>query len=183
VHIAVKKFVDEQMLPGDLVAILRSGGGIGTLQQFTSDKRLRYAAIDRVKFSAQGRAGISSFEPLLTLNTPGGPGSRTPMAAVGGAGMGNAEAARNIDVPYLAGSLGAIRYVVRGLKELPGRKSLILFSENVSMISHPDVIDRLHRLTGAAERASVVIYAIDPVDWPFCNSRQRTKPPVCRRPP
>jgi hypothetical protein len=51
------------------------------------------------------------------------------------------------------------------------------------MSSHPDVIDSLHRLTDAAERASVVIYAIDPRDWPFCNSRQRTKPPVCRRLP
>jgi VWFA-related protein len=162
VHIALKKFVDEQMLPGDLVAILRTGGGIGTLQQFTSDKRLLYAAIDRVKFNAQGRVGISSFEPLLTLNTPGGPGSVTPIAAVGGTGMGHAEAARDIDVTYLAGSLGAIRYVVQGLKELPGRKSLILFSENMPMSSHPDVIDSLHRLTDAAERASVVIYAIDP---------------------
>ena len=161
VHTALKKFVDEQTLPGDLVAILRTGGGIGTLQQFTSDKRLLYAAIDRVKFNAQGRVGISSFEPLLTLNTPGGPGSVTPIAAVGGTGMGNAEAARDIDVTYLAGSLGAIRYVVQGLKELPGRKSLILFSENMPMSSHPDVIDSLHRLTDAAERASVVIYAID----------------------
>ena len=87
VHIALKKFVDEQMLPGDLVPILRTGGGIGTLQQFTSDKRLLYAAIDRVKFNAQGRVGISSFELLLTLNTPGGPGSVTPIAAVGGTGM------------------------------------------------------------------------------------------------
>ena len=109
VQIALKKFVDEQMLPGDLVAILRTGGGIGTLQQFTSDKRLLYAAIDRVKFNAQGRVGISSFELLLTLNTPGGPGSVTPIAAVGGTGMGNAETARDTDVTYLAGSLGAIR--------------------------------------------------------------------------
>src|SRR5262249_16931076 len=36
---ALKKFVDEQIQPGDLVAIIRTGGGIGALQQFTNDKR------------------------------------------------------------------------------------------------------------------------------------------------
>ncbi|HEY8205276.1 MAG TPA: VWA domain-containing protein, partial [Pyrinomonadaceae bacterium] len=35
---ALKKFVDEQMQPGDLVAIIRTSGGMGALQQFTSDK-------------------------------------------------------------------------------------------------------------------------------------------------
>ncbi len=41
---ALKKFVDEQMQDGDLVAIIRTGAGIGALQQFTSDKRVLYAA-------------------------------------------------------------------------------------------------------------------------------------------
>src|SRR4051812_1573660 len=36
---ALRKFVDEQMQEGDLVAIIRTGAGIGALQQFTSDKR------------------------------------------------------------------------------------------------------------------------------------------------
>ena len=34
------KFVNQQMQPGDLVAVCRTGAGAGTLQQFTSDKRL-----------------------------------------------------------------------------------------------------------------------------------------------
>ena len=33
-----KKFVDEQMQDGDLVGIIRTGTGIGALQQFTSNK-------------------------------------------------------------------------------------------------------------------------------------------------
>lgn len=36
---ALKKFVDEQMQPGDLVAIIRTGAGMGALQQFTNDKK------------------------------------------------------------------------------------------------------------------------------------------------
>jgi VWFA-related protein len=36
---ALRKFVDTQMNPGDLVAVIRSSAGAGALQQFTSDKR------------------------------------------------------------------------------------------------------------------------------------------------
>ena len=61
---ALSKFVDEQMQPGDLVAIIRTGAGVGALQQFTSDKRLLHAAIDRVKWNSRGRAGIAAFAPI-----------------------------------------------------------------------------------------------------------------------
>jgi len=47
---ALKKFVDQQMQPGDLVAIIRTSGGIGALQQFTADKRQLHAAIERVNW-------------------------------------------------------------------------------------------------------------------------------------
>src|ERR1051325_641623 len=47
---ALRKFVDEQMQLGDLVAILRDSSGMGALQQFTADRRLLYAAIDRVRW-------------------------------------------------------------------------------------------------------------------------------------
>src|SRR5713226_9811644 len=40
---ALKTFVDEQMQPGDLVAIVRTAGGNGALQQFTTDKTVLYA--------------------------------------------------------------------------------------------------------------------------------------------
>ena len=61
---ALKKFVDEQMQPGDLVAIIRTGGGMGALQQFTADKRQLYAAIERVKWNSLGRGGVSAFAPM-----------------------------------------------------------------------------------------------------------------------
>ena len=40
------------MQEGDLVAIIRTGAGIGTLQQFTSDNRIVYAAIEKVKWNS-----------------------------------------------------------------------------------------------------------------------------------
>ncbi|HEX8291335.1 MAG TPA: hypothetical protein VF570_06255, partial [Pyrinomonadaceae bacterium] len=65
-------FVDEQMQPGDLVAIVRTSAGMGALQQFTSDKRLLYRAIESVQWDPRGRGMIGSFTPLEDdpLNRP-----------------------------------------------------------------------------------------------------------------
>src|ERR1041385_220466 len=60
---SLKKFVDQEMQPGDLVAVIRTGAGMGALQQFTSDKRILYTAIDKIKYNSMGRVGISSFAP------------------------------------------------------------------------------------------------------------------------
>src|SRR5947207_2733075 len=65
VRTAVRSFVDNQMRPGDLVAVVRTSAGMGALQQFTTDKRLLYAALDRVQYGrSQDRVGLSSFTPL-----------------------------------------------------------------------------------------------------------------------
>jgi len=48
-RIALRKFVNGQMQANDLVAIIRTGGGVGALQQFTSDKRVLLAAIEKIR--------------------------------------------------------------------------------------------------------------------------------------
>ena len=55
---AVKNFVDKQMQPGDLVAIVRTGAGMRALEQFTSNKRQLYAAIEGVRYNGVARQGI-----------------------------------------------------------------------------------------------------------------------------
>jgi hypothetical protein len=69
---ALKKYVDEQMQPGDLVAILRTGAGIGALQQFTNDKRQLYAAIERLHWNSMGMGGIGAFAPISSDALRGG---------------------------------------------------------------------------------------------------------------
>ena len=49
VRMMLTRYVDTKIAPGDLVAIIRTAGGVGTLQQFTTDRRLLHAAIDRVR--------------------------------------------------------------------------------------------------------------------------------------
>jgi VWFA-related protein len=149
---SLKKWVDQEMQPGDLVAVIRTGAGMGALQQFTSDKRLLYAAIARVKFNGLGRVGVSSFAPLEAVD-PDNPIDTTAF---------DEERERMLGF----GTMGAIQYVVEGLREVPGRKSVILFTESLrNMFSdgpNSQVQDRLKRLGDAANRSSVVIYSIDP---------------------
>jgi len=177
---ALKKFVDEQMQPGDLVAIMRTSAGQGALQQFTTDKQLLYRAVERVRWSPVGRAGISTFAPIEPDPTPN-IGSMTGGRPNSGDRKGAGAEEENDDPRaaleefregvFTVGTLGAINYVVRGMRELPGRKSVVLFSGGFRIhkdLNQPNdrrdtdrVLENLRRLTDQANRASVVIYTID----------------------
>lgn len=151
---AIRSFIDDQMRPGDLVAVVRTGAGMGALQQFTTDKRLLYAALERVKYG-ESRVGVSSFAPL-------------------GSGMRGGGAINHLREETLAvGTLGALRFVVNAMRGFPGRKSVVLFTENIRLIfrgtTDEMVAHAVQQLSDAASRASVVIHAIDPRGLPDYN--------------
>lgn len=165
---ALKKFVDEQMQPGDLVAIIRTSGGIGALQQFTSDRRQLSAAIENIKYYAGGRAGIGAFAPIR----PGTPGKFGPEID-----QKIAELDELRDDVFAVGTLGAISYVVRGLADIPGRKSILLISDGFKLMTaefpnrtteiersggNSRTLQRLQQLIDQASRASVVVYTLNP---------------------
>src|ERR1035438_652997 len=61
---SLRKFIENQMQPGDLAAVLRTGSGSGALQQFTDDKRILLSVIDGLRWNPRGRSGVSPFQPL-----------------------------------------------------------------------------------------------------------------------
>ena len=162
----LRKFVDEQMRDGDLVAIIRTGGGIGALQQFTTDKRQLYAAIEKVRFNLAGLGRIGAFAPM-EARLPGREAAEDPEQE------SSEELAAEIEGErqslFAVGTLGAVDYVVRGMRDLPGRKSIILLSDGFRLFTRDSagvadggrVFDNLRRLVDTANRAAVVIYAID----------------------
>jgi VWFA-related protein len=183
---ALRKFVDEQMQPNDLVAIIRTSAGMGALQQFTSDKRQLHAAIDRVRWYPGGRGGVSTFAPLTGSLVTYGEGGTIEERTAGGAASSKDDpeerapvvAPSSDDDPgervenlreeiFAIGTLGAVNFLVRGMRELPGRKSVTLFSDGFSLRtgdrgpSSERVYQALRQLTDLANRASVVIYSID----------------------
>jgi VWFA-related protein len=167
---SLKKFVDDQMQEGDLVAIVRTGAGIGALQQFTSDKRILYAAIERVKWNPLGSGGISAFAPIES--TLAGQEEETPDPG-GEDGPQTRDGAKVLDdfrtQGFVTGTLGALRYIVTGMAVLPGRKSVIMYSDGFSIFETNEngqqetsqVLDFLRALIDEANRASVVFYTVD----------------------
>ena len=166
---ALKKFIDQQMQPNDLVAIIRTGGGMGALQQFTSDKRQLYAAVERVKWNPISRGGIAAFAPISS-----DPSSlSSPRGAKSSSTDSSSDTTSNDDLDqfredlFAVGTLGAVNYIVRGLRELPGRKSIVLISDGFTIFNRSEpsgserVLNALRHLTDQANRASVVIYTMD----------------------
>ena len=161
----IKKFLDG-LSPTDLVAIIRTGGDVGSLQQFTNDRRLLQNSVDRLKWNQCSRTGLHVFPP---------------------AGM---EGAYSTCAQPLSVTLRAVRFILRGMDYLPGRKSMVLFSDDLpienqehssltksrnqpeqvqetplgdapSMPVSTNSYHQLQRLAEIAIRSSVVIYTVD----------------------
>ena len=153
---ALRKFVDEQMMPTDLVAILRTSGGIGVLQQFTSDKSHLHAVIGRVRWNPQGRGGLS---PVGTFNE----------ASIGADIRDSIQFIEEMEESragqYSVGTIGSLNSIVRGLGDMPGRKSIVLISEAFRMFSaqgrNTQLVQTLRDLTDEANANSVAIYTLD----------------------
>ena len=165
---ALRKFVDEQMQDGDLVAIIRTGAGIGALQQFTTDKRQLIAAIERVKWNSVGNGGIGAFAPLQPRIDTGAPEEEPEPGERTQEGI-EREFNDFRESVFATGTLGAVNYIVRGMSELPGRKSILLLSDGFKMFTEDAsgfrdssrVMESLRRLVYQANRASVVVHTMD----------------------
>jgi VWFA-related protein len=154
----LRKFVNEQMQDGDLVAIIRTGNGLGMLEQFTSDKRLLYAAIERLQWNPMSRDMMPAFSDASAEVSDDAAARQSVQATTDEFRQTN----------YTTGTLGAVSFVIAGLRELPGRKSVILLSDgfNINSTNNDDnstqqVLESLQSLVEQANRSSVVVYAID----------------------
>src|SRR5262245_44326057 len=169
---ALRRYIDQQMQQGDLVAIIRTSAGIGSLQQFTNDRQQLYTAIDHVRQIARvgGRFGaftsVNMLDRLETQVTEASPNDSEASAdrrrregaisAAAQSSLRGAEADRSEtinefrDTLLTVGTLGALNFVVRGLRELPGRKAVVLFSDGISIYnSDANAGDRNARVLSA----------------------------------
>jgi VWFA-related protein len=169
---ALHAFVDKELRPSDLVAVVRTGGTGGGLQPFTTDRRVLHAAIDALRWNGASRGGVEAFEALNVFTTFSGGGP--------GGGLGTSIDPNDFTLVNqlqrsmsAAGSLGALNLIVRGARDLPGRKAIIFISEGFRLMARestgpdtgvqPDSLVRsaLDRTIDQATRAGVVIYSLD----------------------
>lgn len=110
---ALKRFVEEEMQPGDLVALVRTRDGSGALQRFTTDKRQLYASIDSLHWQCPNRVGTSGLRP-------------SPCAPFPGQYYGS-----------LTHTLTSLTYILEGLRTLPGRKAMVLVTDSFETLPNP----------------------------------------------
>lgn len=160
---ALKKFVNEQMQEDDLVAILRVGAGLGALQSFTSDKRQLLSVIEKIRWNSL--ANPFSYEPVREdwYDTKKDPQIKKVEKEI------ELKKALDRQLNMATGTLGALNYIIRGMKDLPGRKSIMFFSEGFQVIDRTrqipkmtGILDQLRLVAETATRASVVLYTFDP---------------------
>src|ERR1043166_822573 len=169
-------FVDNKMREGDLVAIVRVIGGKGLLQQLTSDRQLLHRAIAELNVTTN---------PFMLYNNPGETGQTgAPMASANASGGGGGEAVNFEDLGLqdfsdpnnetqrlFRGmfSLSTADFVIDSMKELPGRKTMVLISGGIPIFEtsasgsvFSNVSYLINRLSDHAARAGVAINAMDP---------------------
>jgi VWFA-related protein len=156
----LRKFIDEQLKPNDLIAIVRTSHARREPIQLTDDKNRINQAWEEVKWNQCSRIGVK-------------PMPRIGDQALAGCGSANAS---------FDDSISSMRAVVAALGQLPGRKSMIVFSNDMPLREDEKFMrggsvlqgdadsrsedaysytGRLRRLAELAIRSSVVIYGID----------------------
>jgi VWFA-related protein len=121
-RMALQKFVETQMLPGDLVAIMRTKGWDAGLQTFSSDKRDLLKRINNIRWDA------TSASYIYPLGIP---------------------------------QLFAVAYSIDALRDMPGRKYLMLISTQIMLPPGVSNDQAFNGIADAALRAGVVINTLD----------------------
>jgi VWFA-related protein len=164
-------FMDNSMQTGDLVAIVRTVSGKGVLQQFTTDKSLLTRAVAALtpvthQYSAFNNPDPPKLDPQQSL--AGGIGVQGTTSEPDG-GVPNLDSQLDDTNKTLRAfmSLGTAGFIIDSMKELPGRKSLVLISGGLPVFSAnsgtetSSISNFLNNLTDRATRAGVAISTMD----------------------
>lgn len=180
------KYVEKRLRPNDLMAVLVLGAGLRFLTDFTNDKARLIAALRSKDLTgsamAAERASLSSgIDAGQSPSSDNSDGIPSPSAALSGAGAGTLMAAEGasaqqvmlaqriaaqyrslraaLDQRQTREVLTAIRAIATGVKQIEGRKTLILFSQGF-VVAH-DIEEELHAVVGVANRSRLAVYPID----------------------
>lgn len=175
---ALNKFLDQQVGTNDQLALITTTGALGMYQQFTADREAMKRAVNRL--SPRERRATSDHDiPRITSYQAELIGNGDPDALelavqeimrqfsvdrrmATSEAQGRARAIVQENTSVTVSTLSTLENVIRGLRDLPGRKIIVLMSDGFLLGGfsdgrHYDV----RRITDAATRAGVVIYSLD----------------------
>ncbi len=160
VRTAARQFVERYVGANDLVAVVNTRGRSDAMQDFTSNRQLALAAVDR----AMGQGAESGVKAALQdyQMNQGVPGQDTRV------NRDFNELERYYNARNSLSTIKSLSDFVSGMRGR--RKALVLFSEGINYdTTNPiqnryatDVQQGLNDLIAAATRANASIYAVDP---------------------
>lgn len=153
----LEKFVKEQMLPNDSVAIYRTRKGSSLLQLYTSDKSRLLQIIKEIRWYPPQRGFCSRVTTTVDIDErPQNSSQRETIEN---------SASRNT----FSGAIGVGMYAINGLRGVGGRKILFIMSDSIPLMNgdrqNVQISDNYaiaKDLIELANRNSIVIHTIDP---------------------
>jgi VWFA-related protein len=154
---ALEKFVEEHTLSTDFIGIIRASGGPGSMQQFTSNRAQVIATIKGLRWYPTGRGSMAAFDSYSPIdNDENGLELK---------GYSNNRPMNLSSKEYFGSSLGALGLVIDGMSRFPGRKSIVLISDNLPVTNKDAQVNGVTRaldnLLRQANRYSIVISTLD----------------------
>ena len=164
----LQKFIREQMLPTDRIAIYKTRMGSSVLQQYTNDKQQLLNIAGKIRWLPPvlgcdpSDGSYNSAAKSNTYDKPGGGSNTIESESERRIREANEDSNRSNQI---VGTLGLFSYVVKGLERIQGRKLLFVLSDDLSLYSRSGPTlrstDAVRDFTDLANRASVVINTID----------------------
>ena len=172
------RFIDQQIGVSDQVALITTSGQVGMFQQFTTNHEALRRAVNRLGVTTRTVTN-SSDVPRITpyqaeLIDMGDPDAlelpvQELMAKLNidrrmavNESMARARMIIQENNSLTIATLSTIENIVKELRELPGRKIVVLVSDGFLLGGQRSGVQfDLRRITDAATRAGVVIYSLD----------------------
>jgi VWFA-related protein len=175
--IAARSYLEVPERSNDFVGVFLGGLSLQTIQTFTNNRKaleiaLQTAAKWATTFQTASRIGTGTGETPATIGAEYGGASNSgsrdmrvdTLAGLGAALDGAFRGLENLQHGHAG--ITSLRWLVEALAVLPGRKSLIYFSDSLPLTgAHggEGLRARFHELIRLANRANVTIYSIDAV--------------------
>src|SRR5438477_1768558 len=187
-HKAAAGYLEKGHVEGDLVGVFAIDLALRTIQRFTTDAGLIRGALDRAasqantSFSSDRGATRDLIDTVTagqeagdvaTSANPSGPGASASAQGIGASASSGAiaQAVASMQVQMLRSfeslerdqqgfaTTNGLLAVVNGLKALPGRKTVVFFSEGMAIPAN--VQAQFRSVIHTANRAGVSVYAMD----------------------